>query len=275
MKKIFIYTIALLILSPEVGAKNTKNKNLTIHEFIKRSWKDEILDEKDKTRIKLIEPVVSAYYKKRIGYKGIYIKGGAHISDLSLVKSYAAIERMLIKRADISNRLAKKKVEIALFGAKEDFCSLPETRNQITNKTFDDRTVCDLCGGSFAALSLAAVCEINVVKSAEDPFRGKTDVMTHEFAHLIYGIGLEKKEIKQIQKIYKNAKKQNIFIKDRKGNTTYVMQNDLEFFAVLSGVWFGVHDVHTSNHTPDLIDRESIRNFLPEMYTMLVDIYGE
>ncbi len=216
------------------------------------------------------------FYIKFKRSKGILIKGSKLVEEQSLEKASKIIERMIVKRVDIKERLMANSAEISIIAKGESYCDLPEARDLRGKKTFDGRDFCKICGGGgVIGRPITAICEDNLLKTPNDPYSGKEDILTHEFAHTMHILGMNEVDKKSITTLYLAARKKGIFAKNLYGDPAYMMANEEEFFACLSAVWFGVHNPKSVSLSSELNGREAIKAKLPAMYYFLKSIYPE
>ncbi|MBC7712251.1 MAG: hypothetical protein H7177_02870 [Rhizobacter sp.] len=219
---------------------------------------------------------LTEFYKKSKEINGLIVKGSVSIEDISLVKAGATIEKMLSKREDIRARMILNRADIVVIAKSENYCDIPEARNLRDVKTFDGRSFCDICGGGgVPGRPITTVCEDNLLKTTKDPYFGTEDILTHEFAHAIHILGMEERDKTSLTNLYNKAKEKKIFEKNYKGEPTYMMANEQEFFACLSAAWFGVHNPKSLSVSQELVNRNSIREKLPDMYEFMKTIYPE
>jgi len=215
-----------------------------------------------------------SFYKKFKSSSGILIKGSAMVEDRSLAIASKTIERMISKRVDIKSRLLKNYAEVAVIAKNESYCDLPEAFDLKNKKTFDGRDFCKICGGGgVIGRPITAICEDNLLKTEKDPYYGKEDILTHEFAHTMHILGMSEADKKTVSTLYKAAKNKGNFNKNRHAEPAYMMANEEEFFACLSMVWFNVQNPQSASLSPELKSREAIRLKLPDMYYFLESIY--
>lgn len=220
--------------------------------------------------------VQPGFYQKFLMAEGLVIKGSKNVSDSALRKASETLNKMLSKRADIRKNLIAKKADIVIIAPAENYCSFPETLTLAGTKTFDGRDFCSICGaGGNEGRPITAICEDNLLQTDKDPYNRTEDILTHELAHTIHSLGMDEGTKRRLVALYSTAKVNNIFTKNKKGEATYVMANDEEFFACLTAVWFGVHNPESPAFSADLINRNSIKEKFPMMYNFLAEIYPE
>lgn len=214
------------------------------------------------------------FYKKFKRSSGILIKGSALVEEQSLIKASKTIEKMISKRVDIKNRLLANDAEVAVIAKSESYCDLPEAFDLRNKKTFDGRDFCKICGGGgVVGRPITAICEDNLLRTDKDPYFGKEDILTHEFAHTMHILGMSEADKKTVSTLYKAAKKKGSFEKNRHAEPAYMMANEEEFFACLSMVWFNVQNSQSASLSPELKNREAIKLKLPAVYYFLESIY--
>lgn len=216
-----------------------------------------------------------SFYNKFKRTEGLLIKGSSQIEDQSLERASVIIEKMISKRSDIKERLIFNSAEVAIIAKNESYCDLPEAHDLRGQKTFDGRDFCKICGGGgVVGRPITAICEDNLLRTVNDPYKGKEDILVHEFAHTMHLLGMSETDKKLITYMYQDAKMRGAFNKNHLSMPSYMMANEQEFFACLSAVWFGVNR-ESASISNELSDRESIRIKLPAVYTFLKSIYPE
>ena len=220
--------------------------------------------------------IPSEFYKKSQNTAGLLVKGSSSIENASLAAASDIVSKMISKRQDIKTRLIANKADIVVIAKSENYCDIPEAQSLREVKTFDGRDFCSICGGGgVPGRPITTVCEDNLLKTAKDPYHGTEDILTHEFAHTMHILGMDAFDKKRVTDIYTVAKNRNIFETNAEGEPTYMMANEQEFFACLSAAWFGVHNPKSPAISPDLVNRDSIKEKLPEMYEFMKSIYPE
>jgi hypothetical protein len=68
---------------------------------------------------------------------------------------------------------------------------------------------------------IAAICEDNLLRTSNDPYLGKEDILTHEFAHTMHILGMNDVDKKSVTTLYLAARKKGIFEKNLYGNPAY------------------------------------------------------
>lgn len=265
---IYLFFISIDIFATEEPCpyKNI-NTNLDIEK-----WANGNID----ASLRVMEGETRPFYLKVLVSNGLVFKGSRYISDRSLTEAAKTANRMLSKREDIRANLIKNKADIVIIAPDENYCSLPETEVLKSQRTFDGRSFCDICGaGGNSGRPITVVCEDNLLRTHKDPYHGTEDILTHELAHTIHGLGMTNEMKEQLNSLYLSAKEKGIFTKNLFGQATYMMANDEEFFGCLTAAWFGVHNPRSPAFSPDLVDRNSIKEKLPEMYEFMKSIYPE
>lgn len=224
----------------------------------------------------LKELSITDFYKKSKAVNGIIVKGSNSIDDLSLTRASETIDKMISKRADIRARMITNKADVVVIAQNENYCDIPEARSLKNTKTFDGRSFCSICGGGgVIGRPITTVCEDNLLKTKKDPYHGTEDILTHEFAHAMHLLGMNDEDKRELTSLYTDAKSKGIFEKNSKNEATYMMANEQEFFACLSAAWFGVHNPKSPSVSQELVNRESIKEKLPDMYEFMKSIYPE
>jgi hypothetical protein len=179
-----------------------------------------------------IDPPERGFYAKRLRYAGIDIKSHGSADDRALIAARDRLERMLRSNPSVRANLAAAGAELHIIGAEQVPSDLPENRHLKGRPyegalTIDERT--RGTGG------VAASCgEENLLKFARDRYEGR-DICVHEFAHTIYGIGIDEATRALFDARHAAAKAAGLW------NGTYAGTNPGEFFAELSMWYFGTH----------------------------------
>ena len=262
MKKIIFFTFFINICFAECESVNIR--------FLADSKLEPIKVVFDKIKSDL---ELDSFYKKKSSVKGILILSSDKVSQDAHSAAERVIEMMLKNNSAITKKLVEEKASINIFSDDEKVSDLPEMRSLKGSKTFDGRDRDDICGtGGVPGRTLTTICEKNLLKKSNDPYFGKEDICTHEFAHTIMNVGFSDEQKLEVEKLYQMAKSKNLYRRSD-GKTAYEMEDSQEFFAVLSGIWFKSFDKDSPIHSPELSDRESIKKTFPEMYQFLQKIY--
>jgi uncharacterized protein len=187
-----------------------------------------------KPRITVLDPPESGFFSKQLMFKGIPIKAHKVVSDETL---YAAVDRlamMLRNQQVVASNLAAAGVELHIIGKDQVTTDLPEWRDdkgkplaEYNGLTRDQRT--RGMGGL-----LTSCGEENLLRLENDRYRGR-DICVHEFAHAVFGIGMDHGTRSKFVQQYRRSLGKKLW------NRSYAATNPDEFFAELSMWYFGTH----------------------------------
>lgn len=236
---------------------------------------DKVLVHKNIETLKTATPPLQEFYLKRKTSNEIIIKSSIHVDDKAFDLAFETASKILEKRVDIKNKLIAANSEIVILAKNENFCDLPEAAHLQKSKTFDNRMICDLRGGSFKKIALTVVDEANILKLDQDIYGGKQDLLTHELAHTVYHHGITPVEKQAINAEYERLKALGTLNFTNNKQPSYLMQTEEEFFAVISSIWFGAHNPKSIYHPEILNDRIGIKEYTPIMFEILKGIYRE
>jgi hypothetical protein len=170
------------------------------------------------------------FYAKRVDYAGIAIKAHASVDDRALVRARDKVARMLGSLAAVRANLAAAGAELHIIGAAQSTSDLPENRH-LKGRLFQGTLTLDERTRGVGGL-LASCGEENLLELPSDRYAGR-DICVHEFAHAIYGVGMDEATRTIFQSRYEAAKASGRWA------GFFAETNADEFFAELSMEYFG------------------------------------
>jgi hypothetical protein len=231
----------------------------------------------------VLSPMISSvpagtnpFYGKYINADGIPILASSQVCDRSLQIVYEMILKMLSKRPDYLANLIQKGVRVSVFAVNEKMTDLPEDRDLagVWIDAAHTRKYDDTCGGGAVPGRPTTVCESNLI-GVQDPYYGRMSVFIHEFGHTIQNLGLDTATANAVLSAYADAQKSNLFTQADGVSTSYMMSNDMEFFAEGTGNWFNAADPTNPANSPEEQGRKFIASYDPEYYQILQGIYPD
>ena len=126
------------------------------------------------------------------------------------------------------------------------------------DKRSGDRLIDDLPGEGSHRLVVVSVKSLNTVAL------GKNSIFYHEFAHFIHLSALEPGDVREIERLYKQAKERDQFL------TTYSATNEREYFAVAVESFLSVtKTLESPNYLNFMAQRADLRTKDPELYQFI------
>ena len=180
--------------------------------------------------IEAIDPPELDFYAKRAQYGGIAIKSHASVDDRALAAARDRVARMLRSLPVVQANLASAGAELHIIGAGQATSDLPENRH-FKGRPFEGTLTLDERTRGIGGL-LSSCGEENLLKLARDRYEGR-DICTHEFAHAIYGIGMDDATRSLFAARFTAAKGEGLW------RGMFAETNADEFFAELSMWYFG------------------------------------
>ena len=208
------------------------------------------------------------FYGKELDVDGIKIRSSERTSDAAL-EAAAQTVRKMTDRADVLANLVAAKLDIAVIARTEVTTDIPEYRHLKGTKTGDGRDWdADTRGiGGTRRIPTTSVGEENLLKLSPDPYRGE-DILTHEFAHSVYLIGIAPSERRAVQAAYAAARESKVW-----GEATYAASNVEEYFAEASQAFYDAGQAANTKINNGVATREALRRADPGLEKILASIY--
>lgn len=208
------------------------------------------------------------FYKKELDAGGIKIQSSGKTADAALTAAAQTVRKMT-RRADVLANLVAAKIKIAVIARTEVTTDVPEYRHLKGTKTGDGRdwdTGTRGLGGT-KEIPTTSVGEENLLKLTPDPYQGE-DILTHEFAHGVYLIGIRPAERQAVQAAWAAARKSKAW-----GEATYAISNVEEYFAEASQAFYDAGQASNPGVNNGVGTREKLHRADPGLEKILVSIY--
>lgn len=205
------------------------------------------------------------WFRKFVNSEGISIVASGIVCDRSLQLASLIINHMLSVRPDVRNKLIKTQHLVAIFGIGQKTTDVPGNTDLVGTPTEET------CGGGGIGSRPTSICESNLI-SYQDKWKGMS-VAVHEFGHTIMNLGLDELEKKKIEKAFQEAKNKHLFPKSDGVTPSFMMTNEMEYFAEGTGIWFAAADTNNPANSPKVKNREQLKDYDPDLYRVLSLIY--
>jgi hypothetical protein len=215
--------------------------------------------------IKPLNPPDMQFYAKEIDYEGIAIKAPLVVADAALVEARRRLAMMLHSLPDVIANLSSEGAELHIIGKNQGTSDLPEHRHEKSKfykgkMSMDERT--RGVGGIYASCG-----EENLLGLPGDRYAGR-DICAHEFAHTVMEFGFDDDLRKRITDQYRRSLERGLW------KSMYAARDEKEFFAELTMWYFGTRGDYGSISPPPSPGKEWFKNYDPESYRLLDDIYS-
>lgn len=207
------------------------------------------------------------FYQKHIDAGGLPVVGSAAVSDHALLEAAWIVSHMLAKRPDILAAMGERGARLVVMVATEYTTDLPEQR-RMEPKVFWDRRARGL-GGS-RRNPIVSCAEENLLCLKGDPYSTE-NILVHEFAHAIHGIGLDAIDPSfegKLRAAHENAKAKGLWPR------TYAITNPGEYWAEAVQSWFDTNRQNDALHC-HVDTREELEEYDPEMAGLIREVLGE
>ncbi len=224
--------------------------------------------------ITAVPPVLGLdpFYKKYTNANGIPVISSGRVSEEALLKTRSIVVTMLAKRDDVRLMMIEKNARVGVIGSTEVTTDMPEYAflkdDPVTN--WDERAR-GLGGTIWVPLTTGA--EENILCHSNDRYRGE-DILVHEFAHAIHGMGIKYVEDdfeQRLNALFTNAVNSGLWA------DTYAETNFSEYWAEGVQDWFNVNAFSSpSNGIHNHIDtRDKLQQYDPDLYNLISEYFDE
>lgn len=201
------------------------------------------------------------FYEKHVNAGGLPIVSSETVSDAALLKARELINKMLANRPDIRQAMIEADVRLVVIGAKEQTTDIPEYSHMKPKEFWNQRS--RGFGGRVVSCG-----EENLLCYPVDRYDDE-NILIHEFAHCIHGIGLKRidKEFdKKLEQLYKKALAKGLW----KG--TYAASNRSEYWAEAVQAYFDANRQNNYNHN-HVNTREELGAYDPELAQLVAETF--
>ena len=200
-------------------------------------------------------------YTKRAEAAGITIVGNKDVSDSAMGQAVKTVER-IFKNNDLEQRLAEEGAYLIIAAEKQGVLDLPEFACLGQTTRIDFNHVCGVADR--ADYPVATVNELDLVGDHKGPCAG-LNILYHEVGHLVQGWTISPADYFDVRRFYQQAIDTGIY----KRGTDYATTNANEYFAESTQSYFLWQNVNGSR------DRAWLKRNDPDMFSLLMEIYGE
>lgn len=230
------------------------------------------------------------FYKKHADALGIAILSSEKVPDTALLVARDIVIHMLAKRPDLRAEMVKKKMKIGVMAQSESTTDIPEHRNNkrpgpndprltpgekanydkpggiasLTDKEYWDRRARGLGGNP------TTCAEENILGYPGTRYYGE-NILVHEFAHGIMGIGIRTADpalFAEIQAAYKEAMAKGLW------KNHYASTNANEYWAEGTQTWFWSNYEYMDG-TTRVQSPEDLKNYDPKLFELLSRVYAD
>lgn len=213
---------------------------------------------------------LAPFYERFVAAGSFPIVSSAKVPERALCTARDVVTRMLEHRPELLDRLADKKIRLAIMAKSELTTDIPEHSDLAPKDYWDQRA-----RGLGATLERPAVsaAEENVLCYPSDRYRGES-ILVHELSHAVFDIAVELYEPEMGERLraaYAAAKAEGRFAK------TYAAENEKEYWAEGAQDWFDTNltaspadGIHGEVHT-----RDGLVAYDPALAAILRDVFGE
>jgi hypothetical protein len=213
---------------------------------------------------------LAPFYAKYVALGSFPIVSSGKVPDQTLCVARDVVEHMLEHRPELADRLAEKKIRLALMAATELTTDIPEHSDLTPKEYWDERA-----RGLGATIERPAVsaAEENVLCYAGDRYKGES-ILVHEVSHAIFNIAVERYEPAMRTKLdaaFEAAKAAGRFA------NTYAATNADEYWAEGAQNWFDTNisktpsdGVHNEIHT-----RAQLKTYDSALAALLAEVFGD
>jgi PKD repeat protein len=211
------------------------------------------------------------FYKKYTDANGIPVISSGKVREEALLRTRRIVIEMLSKRDDVRLMLIEKNAKVGIIGATEVTTDMPEyafLRND-PDTDWDERSR-GLGGTIWVPLSTGA--EENILCYSNDRYKPE-DILIHEFAHAIHGMGIKFVENdfeQRLNTLYVNA------LNSGKWTNTYAASNFSEYWAEGVQDWYNVNTqsvpaIGIHNHVNT---RSELQQYDPGLHDLISEYFN-
>ncbi len=214
------------------------------------------------------------YYTKAISWRGIYILGNEAVPDEAVIRAAQIVAGSLaLVDPRIVEALAADGTRFAVIPYGVKITDLPDYAHLPTAYPGIDYSGLRGLGGVIG-LPTSSAGEENLLRTAEDPYRGAESIALHEWAHAIEGIGLAIGDPHlhgRFRAAYENAVRSGLWA------DTYALTDFHEYFAETTQAFFNDNpDVDPPDGIHGTINtRTELRAYDPTVFDLLLELFGD
>jgi hypothetical protein len=213
---------------------------------------------------------LSPFYEKYVAVGSFPILSSAKVPDDTLCVARDVVVAMLAERPELFDRLAEKKIRLAVMASTELTTDVPE-HSDLTPKDYWDQRSRGL--GATLARPAVSCAEENVLCYETDRYKGES-ILVHEFAHAVFQMAIELYEPDMRTRL--DAAFQAAMAAGRFANT-YAATNADEYWAEGVQDWFDTNlsatpsnGIHNEIHT-----RAGLKTYDIELAKLIGEVFGD
>jgi hypothetical protein len=215
--------------------------------------------------IERLDPPLRGFYAKRLVVRGVPILAHAVVSDAAIDEAARRLEVLLGRAPAVAANLNALGAELHVIGKDQAVTDLPQYRH-MKGKPFEGKQTMDERGRGYGGIHCSC-CEENLLYLPGDRWKDHRDICSHEFAHGIFGYGLDRDLRERWEAQYRKAAAAGTW----KG--AYAASNPHEYFAELSMWYVGSRGDYGPLDPPPSRGPRWLRQHDPEAYDLLDAIY--
>jgi hypothetical protein len=214
------------------------------------------------------EKKLDPFFAKYLAIGDFPIVSSANVPDDALCVARDVVTKMTEERPEILERLAEKKIKLALIGKDEKTRDIPDYAD--LDPSYDTRT-----RGLGATLARPTVsgAEENVLCYSSDVYKGES-ILVHELSHAIFDIAIELYEPSmktRLEAAYEAA------LAAGKYKDTYAATTVQEYWAEGAQNWF---DTNITVSPPNGIHneigtRDQLKTYDPDLAQLVSEVFGD
>jgi hypothetical protein len=211
------------------------------------------------------------FFTKHLAIGSFSVVSSANVPDDALCVARDVVTKMTEERPELLERLAEKKINLAIIGKDEKTRDIPDYAD--LDPSYDTRA-----RGLGATLARPTVsgAEENVLCHANDVYKGES-ILVHEFSHAIFDIAIE---------LYEPAMKTRLVaaydaaLAAGKYADTYAATTVQEYWAEGVQDWFDTNITVPPGSPPDGIHneigtRDQLKTYDPDLAQLVSEVFGD
>ena len=210
---------------------------------------------------------LAPFYTQSLMVGDFPIVASAKVNPAALEEAKVIVGSMLSQRKDIVAALAKAHIRLTVMATSERTCDVPE-HSDLKPAAFWNRRARGL--GATMERPSVSCAEENVLCLKSDPYSTE-NILVHEFAHAIEGVGLKATNPEfagKLQKAYDDA------IAAGKWKGKYAGSNVYEYWGEAVQSWFGTNRENDNEHNY-VNTRAELIEYDPEVAKLCAEVFGK
>lgn len=221
------------------------------------------------------------FYQKYVNAGGIPVVTSNKVPDAALVRAREIVLFMLRKRPDLHFNMVNHRAFVAILAETEVTRDIPEYANLVNTETVDWDVFRGLGSGG-PGTRITSGAEENVLQYPTDIYDPGIDILLHEFAHSMIGLGIlnyDERFLAELDEAYEAALASPAYAGVQSdGATPYALTNRDEYWAEGVMTYFGVKGcfpiaTNLIGHSP--CTREEQRIHDPALYELMRRVFTD